>query len=204
MRIYIDIDDVLCETAASLCQVAARVFGKRVPYERVFQFDLQRVFDLTDEEMRRFMVVSHEPETLASYPVTPGAVNGVRALRAAGHDVQIVTGRPASSHGATEAWLACRGLGDFVVTYVDKYGRDGCYAHNPGDPPTVPLAELLQRHYDVAIDDSPAVLDHLAASWPRTKILVFSRPWNQSYALAANMVRVSGWEAIRDALLHEK
>ena len=199
MRIYVDIDDVLCETAASLCGVAAREFGRHVPYAEVRQFDLQQVFGLTDEEMKRFRVVSHAPETLASYPVTPGAVAGVRALRAAAHAVEIVTGRPASSHVGTEAWLTAAGLGDFAVTYVDKYGRDACYAHNPGDPATVPLAELMMRHYDVAIDDSPAVLGHLA-QWTKTRILVFSRPWNEAFGLSPNMTRVRGWQDIVETL----
>ena len=73
MRIYVDMDDVLCETAASLCRLAEREFGRRVPYAEVHDFDLQRVFGLDDEEMRRFMELSHAPETLAAYPVTPGA-----------------------------------------------------------------------------------------------------------------------------------
>ena len=200
MRIYIDIDDVLCETAAHLCEIAADAFGKRVRYEDVFQFDLQEVFGLTDEEMKRFMVLSHEPASLCAHPLTPGAAEGVRALRAAGHEVEIVTGRPASAHQPTETWLKMVGLGDFTVTYVDKYGRDACYAHNPGDPPTVPLAELLARHYDVAIDDSPSVLKSLAA-WTSTRVLVFNRPWNQRYALADNMTRVADWRAIRELLL---
>ena len=112
MRIYIDIDDVLCETAATLCQVAARTFGKGIPYEQVRQFDLQRVFGLTDGEMRRFMEISHQPEVLLSYPPTPGAAASVRALLESGNDIEIATGRPASSHRATEALLEESRFGD--------------------------------------------------------------------------------------------
>ena len=196
MRIYVDIDDVLCETAASLCKIVAREFGRHVAYEDVFQFDLQDVFGLTDEEMRRFMVVSHDPDNLKAFPVTDGAAEGIAALRAAGHAVEIVTGRPASSHVATERWLAENGLGGLSVTYVDKYGRAGCYAQNPGDPPSITLAQLLERRYDVAIDDSPKVLGPLAEAWPKTRLLVFSRPWNRSFPLAPNMTRVEGWKAV--------
>ena len=192
MRIYVDMDDVLCETAASLCRLAEREFGRRVPYAEVHDFDLQRVFGLDDEEMRRFMELSHAPETLAAYPVTPGAAAGMRALRMAGHDVEIVTGRPASAHVGTELWLEAAGMGGFQVTYVDKYGRDAHYAHNCGDPRTVAMEELLAREYDVAIDDSPVALDRLKP-WHRTRILVFARPWNDLYALSPNMRRISGW-----------
>ncbi len=201
MRIYVDVDDVLCETAAHLCEIAAREFGRPVAYEDVFQFDLQEVFGLTDAEMTRFMMVSHEPDSLLAHPVTPGAPEGLRALRAAGHEVEIVTGRPASAHRPTEAWLARVGLADFPVIYVDKYGRDACYPHRPEDPPTLPLAELLTRRYDVVIDDSPKVLEHLAAAWPQTRILVFSRPWNRNYLLTDNMSRVADWKSVLAAVL---
>lgn len=199
MRIYVDIDDVLCETAVHLCRLAERNFGRIVPYEKVFQFDLQGVFGLTDAEMARFMVLSHEPASLMAHEETPGAAAGVRALRAAGHDVEIVTGRPASAHVATAAWMTAHGLGDFAVTYVDKYGRDACYAHNPGDPPTVTLDQLLARNYDVVIDDSPSILAHLAG-WRKTRILVFARPWNETFALAPNMERVGDWNEIVSCL----
>lgn len=190
MRIYVDIDDVLCETAKALSKLARREFGRHMPYEQMEQFNLQETFCLTDEEMARFVELSHDPACLMGYAMTPGAVEGVKALRAAGHMVDIVTGRPAFSHGATEAWLASVGLGDFAVTYVDKYGR--AYKHTPGEPRTVSLAELKARQYDVAIDDSPLVLRALA-DWTQTHIFVFDRPWNRSFALAPNMTRVAGW-----------
>lgn len=192
MRIYVDIDDVLCETAATLCTIAARDFDRHVAYDAVREFDLQKVFSLTDAEMRCFSVISHSPDVLASYPVTSGAVDGVRTLRAAGHTVDFVTGRPASSHAGTEAWLAAAGLSGFDVTYVDKYGRTDRYAARPDDPPTVTMDALTARRYDVAIDDSPVALERLAA-WTHTRVLVFDRPWNRAFPLAPNMRRIDGW-----------
>ena len=197
MRFYIDIDDVLCETAATLCGLAERAFGKGVPYAEVRQFDLQRVFGLTDDEMARFMVLSHEPDCLRSYPETPGAADGVRALRASGHDVEFVTGRPPSAHAATRDWLDAAGLDGIPVTYVDKYGR---FTREAGNAPhAISLPELLARRYDVAIDDSPVVLPHLAA-WTDTRVLVVDRPWNAAFRLAPNMTRVRGWAGILAAV----
>lgn len=201
MRIYVDVDDVLGETAARLCRLAAREFARTVAYEDVFQFDLQAVFGFSDAEMRRFMRRAHEPDVLRSIAVTPGAAAGVRALRAAGHAVEIVTGRPAASHAATEAWLAAAGLAGLPVDYVDKYGRAALSDGRPDDPPTLPLAALLARRYDVAFDDSPAVLGPLAAAWPATRLFVYDRPWNRSFPLAPNAARVAGWPAFVAAVL---
>ena len=195
MKIYVDIDDVLCETAVSLCEMAAREFGRCVDYADVHEFDLQKVFSFSAEEMERFRILSHLPDALASFSVTPGAVEGVRALVSAGHDVDLVTGRPASSHVGTEAWLGKARLGDFTVSYVDKYDRSHVFWRGAGDPPTVPMKELRARGYDFAIDDSPLVLSKLA-DWSDTKVLVFNRPWNAEFTLASNMARVDGWADI--------
>ena len=198
MRIYCDMDDILCETAATLCRLAADRFGVRVPYEDVRDFDLQRSFSLTNGQIRDFMRAAHEPSCLLSYPETPGAVAGVRALVTAGHDVEIVTGRPAASHAATEAWLRAAGLGELPVTYVNKYGR--LFARDGDEPDMVPLDELLKRRYDVAIDDSPIILSELAA-WRETRILVLDRPWNRAFALPPNATRVTSWPEITSRLL---
>lgn len=192
MRIYVDIDDVLCETAVGLCEIAAREFGRRVEYGNVRDFDLQKVFSLSDAEMARFRELSHLAETLASFAITPGAVEGVRALVAAGHEVDLVTGRPASSHIGTETWLESAGLSALPVLYVDKYDRAGIFSHAADDPPTVSMAELESRGYGVAIDDSPLALAKLAR-WERTEVLVFDRPWNAAFHLAPNMERIRSW-----------
>lgn len=193
MRIYCDIDDVLSETAVSLCDLAERMFGRRVAYADVHDFNLQRTFELTDEEMRRYMTVAHAPENLASYAPVRGAVAALRRLKAEGQEVEIVTGRPSTAWRGTEAWLEKVGLADFAVTYVDKYARP--YATDLAAPRMVPLPEFLSRHYDVAIDDSPIALKSLEV-WKRTHVLVFDRPWNADYRLMPNMTRVRDWEEI--------
>lgn len=193
MRIYCDIDDVLSETARTLCALVARMFGVTCAYEDVRGFDLQDVFGLSDEQYRALMATAHETDFLLSYPVVEGAVEGVRALAAAGHEVDFVTGRPASSHVGTSAWLARAGLGGFSVTYVDKYGRD--FPHADGEPETISFDALANRRYDVAIDDSPVALK-LLAGWPQTRVFVFDRPWNRDFALAPNMTRLASWSCL--------
>jgi len=197
MRIYVDIDDVLCETARALCQLAARFFDRHVSYEDVHDFNLQRVFCLSDDEMTRFIELSHEPKTLMTYPETPDAVKSVRQLMNDGAEVNLLTGRPASSHVATTAWLASLGLTDVSVEYVNKYART--YERREGDPPVLTMDEIAERKYDIAIDDSPIVLQSLA-EWTSTRILVFDRPWNHNFPLAPNMSRVRSWSEITTLL----
>lgn len=186
-------DDILCETAVSLCGLACRMFGRRVAYDAVRDFNLQETFSLSDGQFRQFMDAAHEHDFLLAYAPTPGAAEGVKALVADGHEVEVVTGRPAFTHRATRAWLDAAGLKGVPVTYVDKYGRP--QPIDPTAPGAISLGQLLARHYDVAIDDSPVVLPALAR-WTDTKVLVFDRPWNRAYALARNMARVGDWKEL--------
>lgn len=197
MRIYCDIDDVLSETATALCALAERLFGKGVDYENVREFNLQNVFSLTDEEMARFTVESHATENLSAYEEVADAVSSVKRLAEEGHTVELVTGRPATSWRGTEAWLKKVGLDEFPVLYVDKYRRPA--TNDPEAPRRLSLEEFLARSYEVAIDDSPLALK-LLERWTSTRVLVFDRPWNRDYPLAANMRRVSNWREILSVL----
>ena len=198
MRIYVDIDDVLSETARALCGLAAREFDRHVEYENVDGFDLQEVFHLTDEEMARFVKLSHAKECIEAYEEVPGAVAGVKALREAGHQVELVTGRPAFSAAATSAWLEEVGLLNENVTYVDKYNRH--FEAGENLPRTLTMAELAARRYDLVIDDSPVVLARLAG-WSWAKVFIFSRPWNAKMKSADNMTRVQNWAEILERIL---
>ena len=49
MRIYVDFDDCLSESARGFSDLAAELFGVHVPYEEMRFFNLQKAFSLTDE-----------------------------------------------------------------------------------------------------------------------------------------------------------
>ena len=195
MRIYVDMDDVLCETAARLCVVAAREFGRNVKYEDVRDFELKRVFRLDEGEMAHLCEIAHSYETLAGYQRVPGAVEGMKALVAAGHKVDVVTGRPPYTNAGTKAWLEAAGLGSLEITYADKYSRHWHLERFSSIPPFVPFDDLRERHYDLAIDDSPVAVERLSR-WEGVKTIVLSRPWNVEYPLPANAERADDWAQI--------
>ncbi len=194
MRIYIDFDDVLCETARHLSELARDLYGRRVPYEAISVFDLREAFSLSAEEIDTLMARAHDADFLTELAPAPGGIEAVRALEADGHDLVIVTGRPATSHDGTSGWLRKHGLGHIEVVYFDKYGR----AKEPpaaDAPKTLTRDEFERLHFDVAIDDSPTALDLLAHRCDCT-VFVFNRPWNQTYRMAPSMRRSSSWTEI--------
>ncbi|MBR6473847.1 MAG: 2-dehydropantoate 2-reductase, partial [Lachnospiraceae bacterium] len=71
MRIYVDFDDCICETARAFTGIVERMFGITVPYEKVRFFNLKDSFGLTDREYEQLMIEGHRPEVLWSFEETP-------------------------------------------------------------------------------------------------------------------------------------
>lgn len=199
MRIYVDFDDVLCETARSLSVVVHKLFGCAVPYEKITQFNLKKSFSLSDEQMDILIRTAHAQSFLSKIPETPGAVEAIRTLLKKGDQFSILTGRPAASFKGSINWLSHFGLEKLPLLHVDKYARAGEFPQIPGQPPTLTVAEMDKMAFDVAIDDSPMALD-LLAKRNSCRVLVFDRPWNRHYSLSSNMRRVSDWKEILSLL----
>ena len=87
MKIYIDFDDVLCETAEYFTKIAKEMFGIDVPYRQVQFFNLQKSFDLNDEQYEALMKAGHLPENLLNYEETPGASEAINKWVDQGHEV---------------------------------------------------------------------------------------------------------------------
>ncbi len=194
MRIYIDFDDVLCETARHLSDMARELFARHVPYEAISVFNLQEAFSLSDAQIGDLMEQAHGTAFLEGLAPAPGGLEGVRALEARGHTLAIVTGRPASSHEGSLAWLRRHGLSHLDIIYFDKYGRA---AERPPEhaPRTLSRAEFEKLHFDVAIDDAPTALDLLAQRTDCT-VIVYNRPWNRQYPTPPAMRRSDSWPEI--------
>ena len=191
---YVDVDDVLSETARELCGLSQRLFGKSCTYEEMYTFNLQDSFHLTAEEIVHLMEVAHEDEFMLSLPVVPGAREGVERLLAAGCRVSIVTGRPLKTARASMEWLRKNGFPVLPFFCFDKYGR--WEMGSAQDPHLLTRAAFDATDFDAFVDDSPTALEILKTR-ARAEIFVFNRPWNQSYAPAPNMRRVDGWSEIR-------
>ena len=194
MRIYIDFDDVLCETARHLSVLARDLFASQIPYEAIRVFDLKESFALSDAEIDHLMDHAHRTEFLTQLDPAPGGLEAIRALEAGGHELAIVTGRPATSHDGSCGWLRKHGLAHIDIIYFDKYGRAPVNPP-PGTPKTLSRDEFERLHFDVAIDDSPTALD-LLAHRQKCTVIVYDRPWNQRYLATPAMRRSSSWPEI--------
>ncbi|SCW26609.1 hypothetical protein SAMN02910456_00114 [Ruminococcaceae bacterium YRB3002] len=197
MKIYVDYDDCLCETARSFSRIAVEMFGKNVPYEDIKYFELDRSFDLDEEQYERFMMRGHEPEILLSYEETPGASDVINGWISRGHDISVITGRPYSSYEPSRQWLDDHGLQKAKLYCLNKYGRDSFIRNSDF---SLELEDYYKMDFDIAVEDSPKAFrffEHL----PELKVLVFDRPWNRECVFPnSNYTRCCDWASIRNAV----
>lgn len=199
MKIYIDFDDVICETAKHFIKLAKMLFGIELPYHEVQFFNLQKSFDLNDAQYDELMRTAHMPENLLAYEETPDASGVINKWIEEGHDISIITGRPFEAYDPSRRWLDAHGLERAPLFTVDKYGREKAdQAWSYG----LSLEEFYKMTFDFAIEDSPAAFEHVLHFTDCT-VAVYDRPWNRQCALPnKNFVRCGNWLAI-DKLLEE-
>lgn len=190
--IYVDFDDVLCETARTLTDIVAEHFGRRTRFEDIFSFDLNVSFGLNTEEQKVLFSFFHDNSILGNVPPVPGAIDGIRAWAKAGCTVHIVTGRPPETHDISRVWLEAHNVPYADITFVDKYGR----GHN--DVPGVrqmTLDELETCAFALVVDDS-LDMARFFAERSHIPVALFDRPWNRDLEgkpLQDNVVRCQSW-----------
>lgn len=193
MKIYVDFDDCLCETARHFSVLVADMFDMNVPYEDIRYFNLQKSFSLDQEQYDHMMIEAHKPEVLLSYEETPGAAETVNGWIDSGHDVSIITGRPYSAYEASRQWLDLHGLERVRLYCFNKYGRDSFIKNSNF---SLEIEDYYKMHFDYAVEDSPSAFkffDHL----PNLKVMVFDRPWNRECTFPSdNYTRHFNWETI--------
>lgn len=200
MRIYIDFDDVICETARYFTKIAKELFGIELPYNQVQFFNLKKTFDLNDEQYEELMRVGHFPENLLAYEETPEAAATINKWIDEGHEVYVITGRPFNAYEPSRKWLDAHKLTRIPLFCVDKYGREN---FNQNCSYSMTLKELYQMPFDFAIEDSPAAFEHVL-HFEGCKVAVFDRPWNRSAEFPnESFVRCANWQEI-DYLLMER
>ena len=194
MNIYVDFDDCLCETGRACPGLVAELFGKKVPYEEMHYFSLQKTFSLTDAEFERLLREVHRPEILLSSEETPGASETVNSWIDRGYHVSVITGRPFSVYESSRTWLDRHGLERAPLYCLNKYGRDGFIRNNDF---SLELEDYYRMPFDYAVEDSPAAFRYFS-HLPDLKVLVFDRTWNRDCEFpGGGYTRCPDWETIR-------
>ncbi len=196
--VYVDFDDVLCQTAHTFLNVVEREFGRRYAFEEIQHFDLERSFDLNPQEYGHLMKLVHAPDTLRAMPPMPGVLDVLNRWARNDIETRVVTGRPPETKDVCHEWLDRYGVPYSKVLFVDKYGR------MPADrygPEVISPEQLTSMGFAMAVEDAPIMIEFIMTR-TRIPLAVLDRPWNRSLDLsgyAERVVRCSDWAAVGHA-----
>ena len=193
VHIYIDIDDVLAETTRAINAVAESLFGRRVPFEAMVEFDLAHSLHLDSAQHAILWKAIHEASFLENLTPMENAVATTHRWYRAGAEISIVTGRPPESRASSLIWLKRFGVRHHRLEMVDKYGR---FAQQV----SVSKEELAERPYTWVLEDS-LEMARFFSDRTQARVLLMDRPWNQTDGPRfARTQRVQDWTAIEIAL----
>jgi uncharacterized protein len=196
--IYVDMDDVLCETARGCLEIIERVFGKRVAYEQLTDFNLGNSCELSTEETAELYHIVHHPDELLKLQPVKGAMEVLNQWIAAGFEIAIVTGRPPATYEPSLHWLMRERVPFHTFTVVDKYGR-----FTTERTIAVSLPELATRQFAFAVEDSPTMARYLAEQM-KVPVRLFDRPWNRAAAEHPKITRHNHWFEIAEVFSVER
>ena len=179
-EIYIDFDDILCETARGLAALLAQEFGKTVSFEDITEFNLEKSFSLTATEIDHLMHKGHQPEFLEALQPVPGAIDGLLGWIKKGYTITVVTGRPPSCIDVSHAWLTKHGIEIENMVFVDKYGR---MTTDDLSGQAISLDALQRLEFCLAIEDAPGMAAFLLQNMAMP-VVVLERPWNAGAEMA--------------------
>ena len=189
--IYVDMDDVICETCRGFLKLLQGEFNRRVAYEDVTVFDLSKSFSMSYDEIEGFMERAHQPDVLSALTPLPGALETLQTWVDGGYKIDIMTGRPPSTRVLTEEWLNRHEVGYHSLNFVDKYGRceiDASFSE------ALTMDELAEKRYCLAVEDSQATAEFIHEQGVAPVVLI-DRPWNRNGPSDA-IRRMNGWQEL--------
>lgn len=181
MRILVDVDGVQADLVPAFLHVLTSYWGRIRTADQWTDWDPVKCGLCADEEQARMAFHLIGPD-VRTFPYIPGALQGVSALRADGHQVVALTA-PIFQRDwlyGRAMWLSDIGYNDRTIVFT----RDKTLV--PGD---------------VLIEDNPAYATAWAKANPRGLALLFDQPWNQKVSeLPPNTLRVHGWGDALDTI----
>ena len=185
--IYVDMDDVLCETARGCLEIVERAFGKRIAYEQLTDFNLGNSCELSAEQTAELYHIVHHPDELLRLQPVNGAIAVLNQWMAKGFEIAIVTGRPPATYEPSLDWLVREQVPYHSFTVVDKYGR-----FKTEETIVVSLSELATKEFTFAVEDSPTMARYLAEQM-KVPVKLLDRPWNRATVEHPKITRHNRW-----------
>lgn len=186
MKIGLDIDDCIADYVGTFIAFVNRVHGTQYTLEDITDYSLAESLKHPEERIGSAMNHFLHAGELRELPEIKGAVHAVHTLYAEGHKLYFVTSRSSRATHDTYRWFAQRNL-PVERIYFDK---DKAW-------------HAVHHGIDLFVDDNLKNLDKIADANPKTRTIVFDRPWNRVPLNRAHG-RAQGWEQVLDYITTHK
>ena len=184
LRIGVDVDDVLAESLPGYLDAFRRYFGHEVKVEDAMWEISRRYPDIPAPAWSGFYAELEATDFLATRPVYPDAVAGVRSLAGRGHRLVVVTGRLTVHREHTRRLLQRAGIAELFEELVHRDG-EAAVDYKP--------RIVREKRLQLLIEDELHVA--LAAAQVPVPVFLVDRPWNQG-DLPQNVTRVGSWDQL--------
>lgn len=172
MRILCDLDAMACDLLTDWLALYNAKYDDKLTVDKITAWDIHQ-FTKPECGLKVYDLLK-EPGVFANLKPLPGAVQGIKALQEAGHDVTILTAGAASDFCASEKLAWCKqhlGLNRKKVII--------------GHPKQFVKGDLL-------LDDSPDNISVYRKEWPQAEIFAIAYPYNR--VVADKCRRFYGWQ----------
>jgi 5'(3')-deoxyribonucleotidase len=177
LRLGIDLDGVVTDFNSGWIALHNAEFGGSLHPDMVTMWDgLHRLagFDDMDRFWEWARGGDRRPSIFRHLDLLPGALDTLRRLDAAGHEIVIVSTKPDWAVHETLHWLAERKIPTREIHFSFRKHDVAC---------------------DVYLDDAPVVLPDLLAHHPEATVCRFVRPWNRPIPGA---IDIRTWDEFHD------
>lgn len=144
-EILFDIDGVILDFVSAFCKIC-RANGYALRYDEITEYHMGRLLGVSREEFQRLLDATYDSRLVEPYP---GAVEGLRRVRAEGGVIKLVTGRPHSVRDVTLATLRHAGVSYDDLVFSPP-GRKAEHAQKV----TVAVVRILGRE---VVRESPGI-----------------------------------------------
>jgi 5'(3')-deoxyribonucleotidase len=179
MRLGIDLDGVVANFTSGWMKFYNRQFGTDLVFE-----DSKKWNDLVDlthfDDIDQFWEWSSNLEGRSLFwhlEPFPGAVEALHDLGADGHEIVILTQKPAFAIKDTHDWVRRHAIPSGEIHILDDKWAVDC---------------------DVYLDDGPLILPHLVSHRPNRVVCRYVRPWNQPVPGAVDVVDFDEFREVVD------
>jgi len=187
MRIGLDFDDVVADSGIAIIEMHNKKHGTHFKKEDFENFFFEDTWGVPREERNREIDEFFATDQLSKIDPMAGSLAAIRELKAAGHEIYIITGRANKDIEQTEIWIENH--------FPDVFA--GVHFASPSRTEEIPRKKsetCRELKIDVFIDDDPKNIIDVAGAGVRT--FIFDHPWNRQGEFPPSVERVTSWAEI--------